>query len=237
MISDDELRARLSAMDPLPSSVPVDPYTSLKAQSILERVMTTDIHDKTPSDNEGRSKLAIVTAAAAAVIALGIVALGVTSGGPTTSLKAKTTLALKIQGNGSAGTSRSTAGSGLSASVYGTVASCAVFNVSLLREMPIAFAGTVTAVSDSTIPTPSDMTVTLNVDHWYKGGIANVVTLTALITHALTPTTWTGVEDGIRFVQGKRYLLTATNGTVNGCGFSGEVTPELEKVFAEAFPR
>jgi hypothetical protein len=99
----------------------------------------------------------------------------------------------------------------------------------------MAFAGTVTAVSDRTVPTLSDMTVTLRVDHWYKGGTADVVTLTTLTSHALTPTTSAGVEDGVEFVQGKRYLVTATNGTVNGCGFTGEATPELEKAFAEAF--
>jgi hypothetical protein len=41
MISDDELRARLTQIDPLPTSIPVDPFTSPRAQDILERIMTT----------------------------------------------------------------------------------------------------------------------------------------------------------------------------------------------------
>lgn len=30
--------------------------------------------------------------------------------------------------------------------------------------------------------------------------------------------------------------LASTGGVVNGCGFSGEATPELEAAYAEAFP-
>ncbi len=39
------------------------------------------------------------------------------------------------------------------------------------------------------------------------------------------------------FRVGERYLVTATDGTVNGCGFSGPATPELERAFEEAFAR
>jgi hypothetical protein len=225
MISDDELRARLSGMDPLPTSVPVDPFTSLRAQSVLGRVMTTQLRDQNQKTTDQRWRKPALLTAAAAVIALGIVAVSITSGGPTTLTKAKTTLALKIPGGGTS----VQAGGTLSA----RAASCVQFSVSVLREMPLAFAGTVTAV---TIPTLGDMTLTLSVDHWYKGGIADVVTLTTMTGHALTPTTHIWIEDGVEFAQGKRYLVTATNGTVNGCGFTGEATPELEKAFADAFP-
>jgi hypothetical protein len=229
MISDDELRARLSRIDPLPTSVPVDPYTSPRAQDLLERVMTTQIHDKSQKSTVQRwRKPALLTAAAAAVIALGIVAVGVTSGGPTIHTKVKTTLALKLPGGGTSGQP-----GGI---VSSDAASCVGFSIPYLREMPMAFAGTVTAVSDSNSPTLSDMTVTLTVDHWYKGGTADLVTLTMMTSHALTPTTRIWVEDGVELVQGKRYLVTATNGTVNSCGFTGEATPELEKAFAAAFP-
>jgi hypothetical protein len=39
-----------------------------------------------------------------------------------------------------------------------------------------------------------------------------------------------------RFVAGQRYLVTATNETVNGCGFSGPATAELDAAYSEAFP-
>jgi hypothetical protein len=222
MISDDELRARLTQIDPLPTSIPVDPFTSPRAQDILERIMTTQIPDTREKNSDHRwRKPAFLTSVAAAVIAFGIVVVGVTSGGPIISPQAKTTLALKMPG-GSTGVQSS---------------SCVVFSIPFLREMPLAFAGTVTSISDNTVPTLSEMTVTLSVDHWYKGGSADVVTLATMTGHALTSTSWTWVEDGIEFTQGKRYLVTATNGTVNGCGFTGEATPELEKFYAEAFPR
>jgi hypothetical protein len=41
--------------------------------------------------------------------------------------------------------------------------------------------------------------------------------------------------DGVTFDVGRRYLLTATNGTVNGCGFSGPATADLERSYGEAF--
>jgi len=212
MISDDDLRARLSLIDPLSTSVPVDPSTSPRAQDILERVMTAQIHDKSKKGTDRRwRKPALLTTAAAAVIALGIVALSIASGGPATPPKAKTTLALNLPGGGSVQSQ-----------------SCIQFSIPFLRDMQMAFSGTAITVSEGT--------VALAVDHWYKGGTADVVTLTATGT-APTPTTRAAVSiDGVVFAQGKRYLVTATNGTVNGCGFTGEATAELEKSFAEAFP-
>jgi hypothetical protein len=210
MISDDELRTRLSKLDPLPTSVPVDPYTSPRAQDLLERVMTTQTHDQSQKNIVRRwRKPALLTGAAAAVIALGIVAISLTSGGPAAPTKAKTTVALKIAGGGTTTAS----------------ASCIQFSIAFLREMSTAFSGTVTKIDQGT--------VTLVVDHWYRGGTAEVVTLTRLSSGANVAVS----IDGVSFAKGKRYLVTATNGTVNSCGFTGVATPELEKVFAEAFPR
>ena len=41
--------------------------------------------------------------------------------------------------------------------------------------------------------------------------------------------------DAVEFHAGERYLVTATGGTVNECGFSGPATPQLEAAFTEAF--
>jgi hypothetical protein len=209
MIDDDELRARLSQIDPLPSSVPVDPFTSLAAQDLLERIMATEINSKSQkiTDKLWR-KPGVLTGVAAAVITLAIVAISVTSGGPATPTKAKTTVALKVAGGGTSTSS----------------ASCIQFSIAFLREMSTAFSGTVAKTDQGT--------VTLTVDHWYKGGTAEVVTITKLAGDANAAVS----IDGVDFVQDKRYLVTATNGTVNSCGFSGEATPALEKAFAEAFP-
>jgi len=100
--------------------------------------------------------------------------------------------------------------------------SCAPFDVNFLKDMTPAFAGTVTTVAANSI--------TLDVDRWYTGGSADQVVLS-------TPDATSSASlDGVEFEKGKRYLVTAAQGTVNGCGFSGLATPDLEKSFAEAFP-
>lgn len=98
--------------------------------------------------------------------------------------------------------------------------SCMPFDTAILADMSPAFEGTVTDVTGSV--------ATLTVDHWYTGGDAATVEiqfqpgLEALIA---TPD----------FEVGSRYLITAADGVVNGCGYSGLATPELEAAFAEAF--
>jgi hypothetical protein len=99
-------------------------------------------------------------------------------------------------------------------------ASCIQFDVRFLAEMPVALAGTVTTVEADR--------VTLDVDRWYRGGSADVVTI-------VVPLTSSAALDGVDFSDGERYLVTATDGTVNGCGFSGPADAELERAFEEAF--
>jgi hypothetical protein len=86
--------------------------------------------------------------------------------------------------------------------------------------MPLAFRGTATEVGGDV--------VTLKVDHWFKGGDAEEVVLRA-------PQGLEALIDGIAFEADREYLISATDGQVNYCGFSGEVTPELEAGFEAAF--
>jgi hypothetical protein len=101
-----------------------------------------------------------------------------------------------------------------------TMASCLPFDVNILADMSPAFEGTVTELTDSV--------ATLEVDRWYTGGDAETVELhyqpgfTALI----------GTPD---LEVGQTYLITAANGVVNGCGYSGLVTPDLHAAFDQAF--
>ena len=197
----DALRARLARLDPIPGSVPVDLPTSPSAQTLLERTMLTT--EPTPDiSTPPWRRPALLAAAAAAVIALGVGGV-VALGGNDSPSTPKTTLALKTQ--------VSTGGP--------SIGSCIRFSVDILKDMPLAFGGTVTQVSDGTVQ--------ITVDHWYKGGDADVVTV------AVPPAnTSVGTVD---FVEGKRYLVTATDGTVNSCGYTGEATPDLAKAFDEAF--
>lgn len=74
------------------------------------------------------------------------------------------------------------------------------------------------------------MCMALDVDRWYKGGNADQITI-ALPPGDISPALIPGVD----FVQGKSFLVTAVEGTVVGCGFSGPAPPELTKICDEAF--
>ena len=99
--------------------------------------------------------------------------------------------------------------------------SCVRLSAEFLKQMPVAFAGTVSAIDAGT--------VSLDVTHWYVGGTAQVVTL----ANSTSPTVTT--EGGTDFAVGKDYLVSASEGTVSSCGFSGPATPELQQVYTEAF--
>jgi hypothetical protein len=99
------------------------------------------------------------------------------------------------------------------------------FEVAQLAQEPVAFAGTVIAM------TPQQ--VTLKVDHWYKGGDADQVTVAAPASDQPNPV----LEGGVDYQQGQRYLISALDdGTVTSCGYSGPATPEFEKQYEQAFP-
>ena len=100
------------------------------------------------------------------------------------------------------------------------MAMCMAFDPAFLADMPIAFEGTATAVDGER--------VTLEVDRWFKGGDAAEVALFA-------PAGFEALIAGINFEEGRQYLISASDGTVNYCGFSGEATPELRAGFEEAF--
>ena len=99
-------------------------------------------------------------------------------------------------------------------------AMCIVFSVEELAKAPLAFEGTVTTVEGDT--------VTLDVDHWFKGGDAGQVILNA-------PQGMEALIAGIPFEVGGQYLITAYDGNVNYCGFSGPSTPELRAAYEQAF--
>lgn len=108
----------------------------------------------------------------------------------------------------------------LTASGGDATASCLPFDVGTLATMSPAFAGTVVELDGSV--------ATLEVDRWFAGGDADRVAI------RYTP----GMEALIgtpTFEQDQGYLITAADGTVNGCGYSGPATPELEAAFEDAF--
>lgn len=108
----------------------------------------------------------------------------------------------------------------LSAGAGDGAMSCLAFDPAVLAEMPVAFAGTAKSVEGHR--------VTLDVDRWFKGCDAGEVVLVA-------PQGLEALIAGFSFEADKEYLISATNGQVNYCGFSGEATPEVQAGFEAAF--
>jgi hypothetical protein len=109
----------------------------------------------------------------------------------------------------------------LTANAGDAMASCIQLSADILVDVPVAFEGTVTAVDGDV--------VTLEVDRWFTDGDATTVLVTA-------PAGLEALIGGIQFDQGATYLVSATDGVVNYCGYSGPSTPELRAIFEEAFP-
>jgi hypothetical protein len=101
-----------------------------------------------------------------------------------------------------------------------SMSSCIQFDTRILADMTLAFSGTAADVADDT--------VTLQVDRWYRGGKADVVVLNHYDAQ-------TASIDGIEFIEGSPYLITATNGTVNFCGYSTPWSQDMADKFQQAF--
>jgi hypothetical protein len=102
-----------------------------------------------------------------------------------------------------------------------TAGKCAVPSAETLGTFDTAFAGTVTSLEDGT--------ATLAVDEWYAGGDADTVTVTS------PEKDLAALLMAVEFEKGKSYLVSATDGRVTLCGFTGETTPELQAIYDEAF--
>ncbi len=98
--------------------------------------------------------------------------------------------------------------------------SCMPFSVDVLDDMEVAFEGTVTNVDGDQL--------TLEVVTWYTGGDSEQVQITA-------PLGMEALIGGIPFELGGSYLVTATDGVVNYCGYTGVATPEFRAAFEQAF--
>jgi hypothetical protein len=99
---------------------------------------------------------------------------------------------------------------------------CAMPSAEVLSTFDTAFEGTVTSVDGGA--------ATLEVDQWYAGGDAPTVTVEA-------PSK--ALEDllmAVDFQEGQTYLVSADGDRVTLCGFTAETTPELQALYAEAFP-
>jgi hypothetical protein len=145
----------------------------------------------------------------ALAVAAGVAALAAAGG-----------LALAARDGGAA--SERTTRTALSLQAGDAMASCIPFDVKFLKDMTPAFAGTVTSVDGDT--------VVLDVTKVYAGQVGDEVVLTQPGGSS------SAALDGVAFEEGKDYLVTAAQGVVNGCGYSGAATAELRASFEQAFP-
>ncbi|MCU1588345.1 MAG: hypothetical protein JWN31_1838 [Frankiales bacterium] len=207
-MNDDELHNRLARLDPQ-ADAPVNPITSPWAQDLLERSMTTtETASHSPAmPPRNRRPLALAAAGLVAVAGIATAVVMNQDGGSSSPTAKKSTLVLSAP-----------------AAVHpgrpGVGSSCIRFDVELLKAEPVAFAGTVTAIQPGS--------VTLDVTKWFKGGTADQVTVT---THDNS----TVALDGVDFVQGKDFLVSANEGTVVACGYSGPEDPTLRQAYEQAF--
>lgn len=204
-MSADELRDRLAGIDPARDVATEEPTTP-SARSRLERIMHTDTDTTTTTTGTSTRFGGRLRLAAAAAAALVVVAVGA--------------VALAGGGGGNDEPVASGAPVELSLGASDSMMSCMPVDAAILADMPLAFAGTATSVEGET--------VTLEVDEWFTGGDAATVVLRAQSgTEALI--------DGFAFEEGAEYLVSATEGTVNFCGYSGPATGELRAVYDAAF--
>jgi len=193
----DDLRSKLSHLDPMHAGVPTESKTTASSRIRLERVMSTNLTEQRSRERQPRQPW-IIAAASVAAASLAVVGVLSLTGNPA---PVGPPLQLSL-GEGDA------------------MLSCLPFEVGILADMSMAFAGTATAIDGDHI--------TLTVDHWYMGGDAAEVSL-------IGPAGLEALIGGIAFETGGQYLITAENGNVNYCGYSGVATPEMRAAFDQAF--
>ena len=201
-----DLEQRLRAADPLPGPTPEQ--TAVDQAWLSERARAAVLSSPVaPRRSVGRTRTLLAAAAAVALVAGGgAVAATKLFGGDTSAAPAVAAPPLKLS-------------LGASSPTMGT---CIRFSVEDLARMPVAFSGTVTDTSGGRI--------LIDVDHWYRGGDAAQV---SLASPDGTPVSLEGI---IPFEVGQRYLLSASDGAISYCGFSGPWTQDLADAFAAAFP-
>ncbi|HET7846302.1 MAG TPA: hypothetical protein VFL72_02345 [Acidimicrobiia bacterium] len=148
----DELRNRLSRLDPMASDVPTEPVTTESSQQLLEEIMSTPNVEQPGSSGTPNKRPWIAAVAAAAVVIVAIGAVGLLSNDGSDPVAAGPPLELNAGGED-------------------PMAMCIQFSVEELAKAQVAFEGTVSSVDGDA--------VTLDVDTWYTGGDAAQVVLNA----------------------------------------------------------
>jgi hypothetical protein len=212
-VSDDELRARLRAVDPASSLPRSDPD---RVARLLEETMSHP--EATESRTDGahhRSPLTWLVAAAAVALIVGVGVFAVVnpsddSGPPT------------------AGDSPSTSGASVTEltapGAAATSGRCLPPSAEALGGADVAFEGTVEEID-------GDL-VTLRVARWYAGPDTDLVTVRGPSEDMQS------LLAAVDFQDDGRYLVAGSaDGSVMVCGFSAPFSERLERLYVQAFGR
>jgi ferric-dicitrate binding protein FerR (iron transport regulator) len=214
----DELDERLRHSDPLDPEWSPEPPDGPRARELLERIRNTPLVEETarpPAPARSRRRWWLVGAGAAAVVALGVGGVMLAADDDNGSEQAAVPSTAP-----STPPAPTPAGSFQLPGADASMQMCLAVTEYVPDPAAQAFAGTVTAIDGTT--------VTLGVDRWYTdtGEQSDVVNLTG-------GTDVSVALDGVEFVVGQRYLVTAVNGEVQICGVSAPAAPDLEALYEQ----
>jgi hypothetical protein len=226
---DERLRALLRGGDPAGSLPPADPAGLSR---LLEDIMSADLDvrpaapDAAVPHRRTRATWLVAAAAVAAIAAGGAFAVAGLTGGDAGAPQADQPAASTIpstsdQTNGKTDANTPVAGQTTELTVAANGRCVAEPTAEMLAQYDQAFEGTVTSVEGDTI--------TLDTTAVYQGQVGETVTVTA------PPNTLEARANPIHFEPGGTYLLSAYQGSVSMCGFSGAATQELQSLYQKAF--
>lgn len=220
---DEELRRRLSALDPASRLTPAAPerVAGLLEGAMLDQASSGRTTDARPDATGRRRPLAWVAAAAAVVVIAGASFAGLRGDDDA---QAPTAGPSAGQEPGPPAAEEPAADPGSMTALVAAAdanAKCMVPNVQVLRANSLAFDGTVTAIEGDQ--------VTLEPTAWFKGTPTETVTVTApskMLQELLV---------AVDFQVGERYLVTAFRDTVTLCGFTAAYDEALAQLYQDAY--
>jgi hypothetical protein len=206
-VTDDELLARLRAVDPATSLPPADPA---RVARLLEDTMTDDLSTESrATEARGRGPLTWLVAAAAVLVIAGVGVFGaVMLGGDEDGV------APRVADEPTVTELRAP-----SASAY--AARCMLPSARTIASQSVAFEGTVDDIEDGR--------VRLTPTRWYHGTPTDTVTIEAPAPELAD------LIGAARFEAGRSYLVSATRGQVTVCGLTAPYSADLAALYAEAF--
>lgn len=221
-MTDDALSARLRAADPAASLPPADPHrvARLLEDTMAERADTgTDTGSGpvvTESRSDGIRRRGPLTWAVAAVAVLLI------AGGAVFALLTRGADPGDTPVAGPAGEPTTTSTTTeLTAPGARSAARCRPPDATTLGRQQLAVDATATEVSERR--------VMLVPERFYAGARSDLVVVRA------APAGLSELVGAVRFREGERYLVSATDGEVSVCGLSGPWSRRLADLYAEAF--